>query len=268
MSVLEEIESRARNAEGALGEAQMLLGEASRTAQDLEESAAAHGWAGVAEAMATAQEALDHSSAGIDGSLTATTEGLTVLAEITEELSKTEVAGRLARVQDLFTSAQNSALDAINALDDAKTCAQQTDAHDLLELLTSAEAHLDEGGRIFESAAEDAAAEQSAAEVWGEESRRATGGAQTPVTAARKAGSAGSSSDRRPTRPGSPENQKISDVLKHKKGSIKNAPLGRGSPSSDDFSKMTMRDIEAGARANEPGYKTALKLLRDRRFNR
>jgi hypothetical protein len=31
---------------------------------------------------------------------------------------------------------------------------------------------------------------------------------------------------------------------------------------------MTMRDIETGARANKPGYKTALKLLRDRRFNR
>jgi hypothetical protein len=62
--------------------------------------------------------------------------------------------------------------------------------------------------------------------------------------------------------------EKVSEVLRRKKGSIKNAPLGRGSPSWDELSKMDLRDIEAGARANKPGYKTALKLLRDRRFDR
>jgi hypothetical protein len=72
----------------------------------------------------------------------------------------------------------------------------------------------------------------------------------------------------RPRRPAPQQNEKVSDILHRKKGSIKNAPLGRGSPSWDDFSQMDLREIEAGARANKPGYKTALKLLRDRRFDK
>ena len=160
------------------------------------------------------------------------------------------------------------ALAAGNALDDAKTGAQQTDAQQLLDLLDSAEAHLDEARRVLESATEDAATEQLAAEAWGKGTGRdAAAGAPSPPSA-RAAGGGGS-----PSGPGSQaakasQDQRVADVLKRKKGSIKNAPLGGGSPSWDDFSKMTMRDIEAGARANKPGYKTALKLLRDRRFNR
>jgi hypothetical protein len=73
---------------------------------------------------------------------------------------------------------------------------------------------------------------------------------------------------RRQGRPTPQQDEKVSDILQRKKGSIKNAPLGRGSPSWDEFSEMDLRDIEAGARANKPGYKTALKLLRDRRFDR
>jgi hypothetical protein len=73
---------------------------------------------------------------------------------------------------------------------------------------------------------------------------------------------------RRPQRPPPQPDEKVSEILRRKQGSIKNAPLGRGSPSWDDLSKMDLREIEAGARANRPGYKTALKLLRDRRFDR
>jgi hypothetical protein len=73
---------------------------------------------------------------------------------------------------------------------------------------------------------------------------------------------------RRQARSAPRPDEKVSEILQRKKGSIKNAPLGRGSPSWDELSKMDLRDIEAGARANKPGYKTALKLLRDRRFDR
>ena len=268
MGVLEEIGSKATNAADALREAQTLVEAASQISLDLEQSAAAHGWSGIAEAMNAAQEATDHTLTAIDSSLTATTEGLTALAVITQDLSKTEVAGKLANIQDRFKSAQDAALAAGNALDDAKTGAQQTDAQQLLDLLDSAEAHLDEARRVLESATEDAATEQSAAEAWGKGTGRdAAAGAPSPPSA-RAAGGSGS-----PSGPGSQaakpsQDQRVADVLKRKKGSIKNAPLGGGSPSWDDFSKMTMRDIEAGARANKPGYKTALKLLRDRRFNR
>jgi len=60
----------------------------------------------------------------------------------------------------------------------------------------------------------------------------------------------------------------VSDILKTKKGSIRNAELPPGSPSFDDILDMPFSQIEAGARANLPGYKTIKKLLTDRRFNR
>jgi hypothetical protein len=60
----------------------------------------------------------------------------------------------------------------------------------------------------------------------------------------------------------------VSEILKTKKGSIKNAPLPQGSPSWNKIANMTMEEIEAGARTNRPGYKTIKKLLEDRRFER
>ena len=60
----------------------------------------------------------------------------------------------------------------------------------------------------------------------------------------------------------------VGEVLKGKKGSVTNAPLPDGSPSWDDVRGKTMDEIERGARANQPGYKTIKKLLTDKRFNK
>jgi len=63
-------------------------------------------------------------------------------------------------------------------------------------------------------------------------------------------------------------NENVSDVLKGKLGSITRAPLPRGSPSWSDIGNMTMNEVRAAARANQPGFKTILKLLTDSRFNK
>ncbi|HUK72576.1 MAG TPA: hypothetical protein VLW50_28055 [Streptosporangiaceae bacterium] len=63
-----------------------------------------------------------------------------------------------------------------------------------------------------------------------------------------------------------PAGTKVSDILKSRKGSIKQAPLPPGSPSWNEIQDMTLSDVQAGANAKLPGYKTILKLLRDRRF--
>jgi len=62
--------------------------------------------------------------------------------------------------------------------------------------------------------------------------------------------------------------QKVSDILKQKKGGIKQAPLPSGSPSWDEFSQMTWEQIEAGAEAGKSGFKVVRKLLTDKRFDR
>jgi RHS repeat-associated protein len=61
---------------------------------------------------------------------------------------------------------------------------------------------------------------------------------------------------------------RVSDVLKTKLGSIMRAPLPSGSPSWSDIGDMTMDEVRAAARANQPGFKTILKLLTDSRFSR
>jgi uncharacterized protein YukE len=63
-------------------------------------------------------------------------------------------------------------------------------------------------------------------------------------------------------------NEKVSDVLKGKVGSITRAPLPSGSPSWSEVGSMTMNEVRAAARANQPGFKTILKLLTDSRFNK
>jgi hypothetical protein len=64
------------------------------------------------------------------------------------------------------------------------------------------------------------------------------------------------------------EDPSVRDVLQGKLGSIRRAPLPPGSPSWDDISEMTMSEIRAAAKANQPGYKTILKLLTDSRFDK
>jgi RHS repeat-associated protein len=70
-----------------------------------------------------------------------------------------------------------------------------------------------------------------------------------------------------PTGPGQ-GSPKVSDILKGKLGSIMRAPLPPGSPAWSDVMDMTMDEIRAAARANQPGFKTILKLLTDSRFNK
>jgi RHS repeat-associated protein len=65
-----------------------------------------------------------------------------------------------------------------------------------------------------------------------------------------------------------PETELVKDILKKKKGSIKDAPLAPGSPDWDEVSKMTWGQIEEGARQNKPGFKTLRKLLTQGEYNK
>jgi hypothetical protein len=60
----------------------------------------------------------------------------------------------------------------------------------------------------------------------------------------------------------------VGDVLAKKQGRIHRAPLAKGSPSLSDVRDMSMSEVERRAKANETGFRTILKLLRDRRFDR
>lgn len=62
--------------------------------------------------------------------------------------------------------------------------------------------------------------------------------------------------------------QKVSDILKSKKGSIKQAQLPQGAPSWEEFTEMTWEEIEKGAEENIPGFRVVRKLLSDRRFDK
>ncbi|MEG3972013.1 MULTISPECIES: hypothetical protein [unclassified Microcoleus] len=61
---------------------------------------------------------------------------------------------------------------------------------------------------------------------------------------------------------------KVSEILKGKKGSRKQAQLPANSPSWEEFSEMIWEQIERGAEENLPGFKMVRKLLSDRRFDR
>jgi RHS repeat-associated protein len=60
----------------------------------------------------------------------------------------------------------------------------------------------------------------------------------------------------------------VGDVLKSKLGSITRAPLPPGSPSWAEVSNMTVAEVRAAAKANEPGFKTILKLLTEGKYNK
>jgi RHS repeat-associated protein len=67
---------------------------------------------------------------------------------------------------------------------------------------------------------------------------------------------------------GNRDQRTVAQVLRGKRGSIRQAPLPQGSPSWDAILDMTMADVRAAAAANRPGFRTILKLLTDQRFNR
>lgn len=58
------------------------------------------------------------------------------------------------------------------------------------------------------------------------------------------------------------------DILKLKKGSIKQAQLPEGSPSWDEINQITWEQIEFRANDNLTGFKAIRKLLSDRRFDK
>ena len=62
--------------------------------------------------------------------------------------------------------------------------------------------------------------------------------------------------------------QTVEQILKTKKGSIKNADLPEGSPSWSSIMKMSWEQIDAAAKAKLAGFQTIKKLLTDGRFDR
>jgi hypothetical protein len=62
--------------------------------------------------------------------------------------------------------------------------------------------------------------------------------------------------------------KRVIDILKLKKGSIKQAQLPEGSPSWDEINQMTWEEIESNANVNLTGFKAIRKLLSDRRFDK
>ena len=60
----------------------------------------------------------------------------------------------------------------------------------------------------------------------------------------------------------------VREILKGKKGSIKQAALDPGSPSWDDIMDMPWEEIVDRAQQRQLGYKTFKKLLGETRFDR
>jgi len=65
-----------------------------------------------------------------------------------------------------------------------------------------------------------------------------------------------------------PDDETVTSVLRGKLGSIKRKALDPGSPSWSDIGDMSIDQVRAAAKANQPGFRTILKLLQDRRFNK
>lgn len=61
---------------------------------------------------------------------------------------------------------------------------------------------------------------------------------------------------------------KVSEIVKGKKGSIKQAQVSVNSPTGEQFSEMIWEVIERGAEDNISGLRMVRKLLSGRRFDR
>jgi len=64
------------------------------------------------------------------------------------------------------------------------------------------------------------------------------------------------------------DDETVSEILTRKKGTMRQAPLGVGSPSWDDILNETWADIKDKARRRVPGYKTFRKLLSDSEYDK
>jgi hypothetical protein len=65
-----------------------------------------------------------------------------------------------------------------------------------------------------------------------------------------------------------PPDKTVREILKDKLGSIKQAPLERGSPSWDDILDETWAEVERKAKKRQVGYNTFSKLLKNKRFDK
>lgn len=64
------------------------------------------------------------------------------------------------------------------------------------------------------------------------------------------------------------DDTKVSEILKRKRGSIKQAPLPEGAPGWDEIVNCTWGEIEERERQNLPGYRTIKKLLQKKEYDR
>jgi exonuclease VII small subunit len=117
--------------------------------------------------MSSAQETLDEAAGVVEGVMTATSEGISQLSEITEEMSSDEVASRLAEIGQRLETARTAVSQALESLEDARTSCEQADAETLAQLIDSAEQTLTTGRETLASAVTDTESEQSEATTWG-----------------------------------------------------------------------------------------------------
>ena len=64
------------------------------------------------------------------------------------------------------------------------------------------------------------------------------------------------------------DDETVEEILRRKKGSIKNAPLPKGSPSWDDILEESWAAIDRKAKRRIPGYRTFRKLLTDPEYEK
>jgi hypothetical protein len=167
MSVLEEVRALTRAAHAALDQTETSIVTAVGMTGVLRQSAAGHGWAGIARLIGEADAAVAAAGHAVNTSLTAATDGLNSLATITAEMSSDEVDRHLSGGARQFEAAHQAARLVLRCLNDARTHAQRTDAVKLDEVLMSAEADASQAQDLVGRAAERAASEAAEAADWG-----------------------------------------------------------------------------------------------------
>jgi hypothetical protein len=60
----------------------------------------------------------------------------------------------------------------------------------------------------------------------------------------------------------------VREILQGRRGSIRQAPLPKGSPSWDEIQDMPIDEVQEAANNNVPGFRTIAKLLKDGRFKK
>ena len=68
--------------------------------------------------------------------------------------------------------------------------------------------------------------------------------------------------------PENDDDETVADILRRKRGNIRQAPLDPGSPSWDDIMGETWKSVTRKARQRKTGYRKFHKLLTDGRFDK